>query len=394
MAEGGTPADFERWVEPDLTTLARYAGRLVAPAERDEIVHQSLIRAYQRWSMYDASRAAPVVWLLRIVQHESSRHHTRQPAREIVELVETTTAAPPTRDVDLERAIEGLGHRQRLAVDLHYFVGVDAVTVAAVMNCAPGTVKATLHQARTRLRDLLGGDEDGLMGERLSVAAGRWRDEQPLAPDVPLQRLDAPLGRHLPWRAAVAAAAALVLVGGGTVVVVRALGRDDTAPRGATSPTPSVERATGEVVPWRDLEPGHPAIGNDANGVLVTPYDDVSATGSISGSVHPGDTLVFDAALTAPGPVSLRPCPNYTIVLGTQTTTRRLNCAQVPYFASMVRSNGQVTRFRPVLPAGTHVLFRMHVTVPDEPGRQKVLWTLDGPQETVGFSGIVDVTPE
>ena len=36
MAEGGTPADFERWVEPHLTTLARFAGRRVAPAERDE----------------------------------------------------------------------------------------------------------------------------------------------------------------------------------------------------------------------------------------------------------------------------------------------------------------------------------------------------------------------
>jgi RNA polymerase sigma-70 factor (ECF subfamily) len=393
MAERGTPADFERWVEPHLTTLARYAGRLVAPADRDEIVQQTLIRAYQRWSTYDASRGTPVVWLLGIVHNESSRHHIRQPAREIVELVDTTAAPAPTRDVDLERAVDGLGHRQRLAVDLHYFVGLEVVTVAEVMRWGPGTVEATLHQARARLRDLLGEDEDDLMEERLSVAGGRWRDEQPLAPGVPLRRLEAPLGRHLPRRAAVAAAVALVLVGVGTVAVVRALGRNGTAPGDATSPAPAVERAAGRVVPWRDLEPGHPAFGKDVNGVLVTPYDDVSATGSISGTVHPGDTLVFDAALTAPGPVSLRPCPDYTIAWGTQTTTRGLNCAQVPYFASLVRSNGKVTGFRPVLPPGTHVLFQMRVTVPDEPGPQQVTWTLDGPQELVGFSGIVDVTP-
>jgi RNA polymerase sigma-70 factor, ECF subfamily len=393
MAEGGTPADFERWVEPHLTTLARYAARQVGPADRDDVVQQTLIRAYQRWSTYDVSRGTPVVWLLGIVGNESSRHHTRQPAREVVELVDTTAAAPPTRDVDLDRAIEGLRRQQRLAVDLYYFVGLDLAAVAEVMNCAPSTVTTTLHQARAKLRDLLGDDDDDLMDARLSVAAGRWQGEQPLAPDVPLRRLGVPVGRHLPWRAAVAAAVAVVLVGGGTVAVVRALGRDDTAPRDATSPTPRVEAATGRVVPWRDLEPGHPTLGNDVNGVLVTPYDDVSVTGSISGTVHPGDTLVFDAALTAPGIVSLHPCPDYTIAFGTQTTTRGLNCAQVPYFASLVRSNGQVSGFRPVLPAGTHVFFRMRVTVPDEPGRQKVLWTLDGPQELVGFYGIVDVTP-
>ena len=33
------------------------------------------------------------------------------------------------------------------------------------------------------------------------------------------------------------------------------------------------------------------------------------------------------------------------------------------------------------------------MTVPDETGRQKVLWTLDGPEESPGFYGIVDVTP-
>jgi RNA polymerase sigma factor (sigma-70 family) len=393
MAEGGTPADFERWVEQHLTTLARYAARQVGPADRDDVVQQTLIRAYQRWSTYDASRGTPVVWLLGMVGNESSRHHTRQPAREVVELVDTTAAAPPTRDTDLDRAIEGLRRPQRRAVDLYYFVGLDLAAVAEVMNCAPSTVATTLHQARAKLCDLLGDDDDDLMDERLSVAAGRWQGEQPLAPDVPLRCLGVPLGRHLPWRTAVAAAAAVVLVGGGTVAVVRALGRDDTAPRDATSPTPRVEAATGKVVPWRDLEPGHPTLGNDVNGVLVTPYDDVSVTGSISGTVHPGDTLVFDAALTAPGIVSLHPCPDYTIAFGTQTTTRGLNCAQVPYFASLVRSNGQVSGFRPVLPAGTHVFFRMRVTVPDEPGRQKVLWTLDGPQELVGFSGIVDVTP-
>ena len=132
------------------------------------------------------------------------------------------------------------------------------------------------------------------------------------------------------------------------------------------------------------------AVGR--NGVTVTPYDDVSVTGTISGTVHPGDTLSFAAALTAPVVVAFHPCPDYTITFGTHTVTRQLNCEQVPFFASVVRADGTITAFRPVIPGGNVVFFQMRVTVPDEPGQQAVQWTLDGPEQPPGFSGTVEVT--
>jgi RNA polymerase sigma-70 factor (ECF subfamily) len=63
-------------------------------------------------------------------------------------------------DIDLERAVRTLPARQRQAVDLYYFVGLDVAGVAQVMRCAPGTVRATLHQARTALRELLGDTDE------------------------------------------------------------------------------------------------------------------------------------------------------------------------------------------------------------------------------------------
>ena len=63
-----------------------------------------------------------------------------------------------TLDVDLERAIVRLSGRQRTAVELYYFVGADVATCAQAMGCAEGTVRATLHQARARLRELIGED--------------------------------------------------------------------------------------------------------------------------------------------------------------------------------------------------------------------------------------------
>jgi RNA polymerase sigma-70 factor (ECF subfamily) len=163
MAGRGTPAEFARWVEPHLTVLARYAARQVGPADRDDVVQEALIRAWQRWPTYDARRGTPVAWLLGIVADRCRRHRTRQRSRTVVELVEhgvPSRAGEPERDLDLERAIDALSRRQRLAVELHYFVGLDVTTVGEVMGCAPGTVKATLHQARARLRDLLGDGDD------------------------------------------------------------------------------------------------------------------------------------------------------------------------------------------------------------------------------------------
>jgi RNA polymerase sigma-70 factor, ECF subfamily len=159
MTERGTPAEFARWVEPHLLVLARYAGRHVPPSDRDDVVQEALIRAWQRWSTYDERRGTPVAWLLGILADRCRRQRTRGPAA-VVELIEQVEQPAGMPDVDLERALHHLTDRQRAAIDLHYFVGLDVATVGEVMGCAPGTVKATLHQARARLRDLLGDDDD------------------------------------------------------------------------------------------------------------------------------------------------------------------------------------------------------------------------------------------
>lgn len=154
----GSAHDFAAWVEPHLPAMTRFAARLVPGTDRDDLVQDALVRAWRRWPTYDAGRGAPLPWLLAIVADQGRRGRRRArpdavPWREDDRAVDLAPA-----DVDLERAIAALSPRQRTAVDLYYFVDLDIASIAAVMGCAPGTVKATLSQARDRLRVLVGGD--------------------------------------------------------------------------------------------------------------------------------------------------------------------------------------------------------------------------------------------
>jgi DNA-directed RNA polymerase specialized sigma24 family protein len=391
----GTEEDFVRQVRPSLSAMAWYAARRVGPRDRDPVVQEALIRAWQGRATYDESACSRTAWLLRLTDEACRRPRPRPAQATLVELVDESVVRPAGPGADLEPALDSLDDRQRMVVDLRYFVGLDVATVAEVVGLDAAEVATSLRQVRTTLCGLTGEHDPERMEHRLSTTATRWQDEQPRPPEVPVDLLDQSLAPRRRPRATVvlAAAAVVVLVGGGVAAVVRANadGKPPAArPTGRAVPGP--DRAD-EIVPWRDLEARHPVYGVDVTGARVTPYDHVTATGKITGTVRPGDTLVFDAGLTAPGIVSLRPCPDFTVSFGTHTVTKRLNCAQVPYYASLVRSGGRVTAFQPVLPAGVTVFFRMAVIVPDEPGRQQVRWTLVGPERTPSFAGTVEVAP-
>lgn len=239
-----------------------------------------------------------------------------------------------------------------------------------------------------------------LIERRLISAAQRWQAEQPAPPVVPLDRLDEAPANRAGWRAALATAAAVALVGGGTAAALRVAASDHAAPSDSTgTPTQQVQRAD-QVVPWRDLPARHPRIAHRSHGRLVTPFDNLMANGEIRGHLHPGDILRFVVYLESFTDVSLKPCPDYTIAFGAgHAVTRQLNCEQVPYrqvSRAGPPSSGVVRlapgRGHPVLPANTKVVFAMQVRVPDLPGRQKVLWTIDGPSAMPGFYGIVHVS--
>ncbi len=149
-----TRRTFADWVRPHLGAMARLAARLAPDVDRDDVVQEALTRAWLKRGQYDPQRGTPSVWLLAITA-DQARKASRRVRPGLVVLGDVRAVGAPDDRMDLRRALERLTARQRLAVDCVYFVGLSTVETAAVMGCAPGTVKSTLADARTKLRALL-----------------------------------------------------------------------------------------------------------------------------------------------------------------------------------------------------------------------------------------------
>lgn len=151
------PAEvFAEWVDPHLPVMGNVAARLAPAVDRDDVVQESLLRAWKKRHHYDANRGGPRTWLIAITADQARR--ARRKARPASVLGVFSRPAPSVDDrLDVDDAVARLPPRQRLAVDCFYFVDLSIAETAAVMRCSPGTVKSTLADARKRLRDLLDG---------------------------------------------------------------------------------------------------------------------------------------------------------------------------------------------------------------------------------------------
>lgn len=117
-----------------------------------EVANEAFARLYARWSRvsrYDK----PGAWVRRVAIRLAVRGHGRQ-GRETTE-VERGHEGDHGLTLDVRGAVRQLAPQQRAAVMLHYFDDLPLAEVARVLGCREGTVKAHLHQARSRLGNLL-----------------------------------------------------------------------------------------------------------------------------------------------------------------------------------------------------------------------------------------------
>lgn len=151
--------EFAEWIAPHWPAMTALAQRMGERGQADDIVQEALALAWRKRELFDESRGTPRAWLLALTADQCRRAYRRggRTPIPIADVGDRLGAAVDSAiDVDLQRALTALAPRQRLAVELFYFLGLPVAEVAQAMGCAQGTVKSTLSDARGALRAILG----------------------------------------------------------------------------------------------------------------------------------------------------------------------------------------------------------------------------------------------
>ena len=149
-------APFDEFVAPHLSILRAVALREVGRSDAEDLVQDTLLRAWRRWSSFDRARGSARAWLCAILLDQvRGRRRRWKPAREPD--LALAIAEPTEQRIDMERAIRKLPPRQRQVIVLYYLVDLPVDEIASVIGVSPGTVKSTLSDARARLRFALRG---------------------------------------------------------------------------------------------------------------------------------------------------------------------------------------------------------------------------------------------
>jgi RNA polymerase sigma-70 factor (ECF subfamily) len=149
--------DVSELFEAEYERLVRSLGVAFDAHAAADAVQEAFIQADRGWSRV-ATLDDPAAWVRRVaVNRLLNGRRDRQRRREILATVRPVADVDLTDDlVDLRRAIAELPDRMRATVCLHYLADLSVEEVATALEVCAGTVKSNLHDARNRLRELLG----------------------------------------------------------------------------------------------------------------------------------------------------------------------------------------------------------------------------------------------
>lgn len=170
---------FAEYVLPEVEVLLRVATTLtVQPADAEDLVQDTLLRAYQAVDRFDGRHAR--AWLLTILRRtEINRQRGRRPfllddpdaGLERVAVPPAAAGASPEEivvgemfDATVDQVLATLPVSFRQVVRLVDVDGLSYAETAKVLGVPKGTVMSRLHRARRRIRERL--EEAGLTGAR------------------------------------------------------------------------------------------------------------------------------------------------------------------------------------------------------------------------------------
>jgi RNA polymerase sigma-70 factor (ECF subfamily) len=124
----------------------------------EDAVAEALARAWDR-SARGETIDSLAAWVTRVALNLARsrwrRLRAEARARRRLAAPEVDDGSSTDRRLDVERALSALPRRQREATVLRYYLGLNVAEIAATLGVTDGTVKTSLHRARSALAEAL-----------------------------------------------------------------------------------------------------------------------------------------------------------------------------------------------------------------------------------------------
>jgi len=172
-AKAGDPASFETLVERQRGPVINFLYRMVgSQAVAEELAQEVFLRVYRARVSYQPS-AKFATWLFRIAAHVALNYlRDRKNDNRVMSLECAGWASGELQVADqrltaeqemirrarlarVRQAIAALPAKQRAAVVMHKYHGMEYSQIAAALDCSESAVKSLLFRAYERLRTLL-----------------------------------------------------------------------------------------------------------------------------------------------------------------------------------------------------------------------------------------------
>jgi RNA polymerase sigma-70 factor, ECF subfamily len=163
----GSREQFERVYQDCYAAVLRYTARRVAPEAVQDVVADTFLTA---WRRYGELKGEPLPWLLGIARRTAANQRRGGARRDALrERLSVEQRPCPERglspeqrlgdsDPDLAAALATLSARDREALTLVAWDGLEHRVAARVMGCSTGAFTVRVHRARRKLERALSGE--------------------------------------------------------------------------------------------------------------------------------------------------------------------------------------------------------------------------------------------
>ena len=165
----GLPHDFGTWFREHQSAVFRYIRFRVATREAaEDVTSDVFMKALRSFDRYDASRASPRTWLLRIARNAVTDHLRALKRRgslhvsldRIPDLVANVPSAEERviKQERIQRLLNGsqmLGKADQDILSLRYGSGLQNAEIAEHLDISNNAVAVRLHRALKRLKDVV-----------------------------------------------------------------------------------------------------------------------------------------------------------------------------------------------------------------------------------------------